>query len=116
MIKFEEAYEIVFQAAIKLETKKLDLNNSLGYVLAEDVKSDMNMPPFNKSAMDGYACKESDIGNELEVIEIIPAGKLPEKTIGKNQCSKIMTGAMIPEGADCVIIVEDTDEVSKNRS
>jgi len=115
MIKFEKAYKIVSQAAIKLGTKKLELNNSLGYVLAKDVKSDMDMPPFNKSAMDGYACKESEISNELEVIEVIAAGQIPKKSIEKNQCSKIMTGAMIPEGADCVIIVEDTEEISKNK-
>ena len=115
MIKFEEAYKIVSEAGIKLNTKKVTLNDSLGFVLAEDVKSDMNMPPFDKSAMDGYACKEADMANELEVVEIIPAGKIPEKIIGKNQCAKIMTGAMIPQGADCVIIVEDTEEIGNNK-
>ena len=114
MIKFEEAYKIVSEAGVILNTKKVTLNNSLGFVLAEDVKSDMNMPPFDKSAMDGYACKEVDMANELEVVEIIPAGKIPEKTIGKNQCAKIMTGSMIPKGADCVIIVEDTEDISNN--
>ncbi len=114
MIKFEEAYKIVSEAGIKLGTEKVSLIDSLGFVLAEDVKSDMNMPPFNKSAMDGYACKEVDIANDLEVVEIIPAGKLPKKVIGQNQCAKIMTGAMIPEGADCVIMVEDTEEIGNN--
>ena len=115
MIKFEEAYKIVAEAGIKLNTEKVKLNDALRYVLAEDVKSDMNMPPFNKSAMDGYACKEADIANELEVLEVIPAGKIPEETIGQNQCAKIMTGAMIPDGADCVIMVEDTEEIGTNR-
>ena len=115
MIKFEEVYKIVSEAGIKLSTEKVLLNNSLGCVLAEDVKSDMNMPPFDKSAMDGYACKEADMANELEVVEVIPAGKIPEKTIGKNQCAKIMTGAMIPEGADCVIMVEHTEETGNNK-
>ncbi len=115
MIKFEEAYNLVKSIDLKLETTKLKLNEALNYVLAEDVHSDMNMPPFNKSAMDGYACREVDLANELEVIEIIPAGKTPEKTIGENQCAKIMTGAMIPPGADCVIIVEDTEELAGNK-
>jgi molybdopterin molybdotransferase len=115
MIKFEEAYKIVTSINVQLETQKVKLNDALGYVLAEDVLSDMNMPPFNKSAMDGYACREIDLANELEVIEVIPAGKTPEKTIGENQCAKIMTGAMIPPGADCVIIVEDTEEVGENK-
>jgi molybdopterin molybdotransferase len=115
MIKFEEAYKIISEAGVKLSKEKVKLIDALGYVLAEDIKSDMNMPPFDKSAMDGYACKEVDIANELEVLEIIPAGKIPEKTIGQNQCAKIMTGAMIPDGADCVIMVEDTVEIGNNR-
>ncbi len=115
MIKFEEAYKIVSEAGIKLSTENVILNESLGHVLAEDVKSDMNMPPFDKSAMDGYACKQSDKNNKLEVVEIIPAGKIPGKTIGKNQCSKIMTGAMVPKGADCVIMVEHVEKISSNK-
>ncbi|OQY03534.1 MAG: hypothetical protein B6I20_04795 [Bacteroidetes bacterium 4572_117] len=115
MIKFEDAYRIVSEAGTELDTIKVKLIDGLGYVLAEDVKSDMDMPPFNKSAMDGYACKEVDIANELVVIEIIPAGQIPEKTVGNNQCAKIMTGAMIPDGADCVIMVEDTEEIGNNR-
>ncbi len=115
MIKFEEAYNIVKSVNVQLETQKVPLNDSLGYVLAENIRSDMNMPPFDKSAMDGYACREVDLAHELEVIEIIPAGKIPKKTIGENQCSKIMTGAMIPKGADCVIIVEDTEEINENK-
>ena len=115
MIKFEEAYDIVKNSVILLPTETVRLEDSLRRVLAEDVHADMNMPPFDKSAMDGYACRYQDIKNELEVIELIPAGKVPEKTIGENQCAKIMTGAMIPEGADCVIMVEDTEEVAENR-
>ncbi len=114
MIKFEEAYDIVKKSVRELPRERVQLKDSLGRVLAENVHSDMNMPPFDKSAMDGYACRYADIKNELEVIELIPAGKKPEKTIGKNQCSKIMTGAMIPEGADCVIMVEDTEGIGEN--
>ena len=58
--------------------------------------------------MDGYACKLADIRNPLKILEILPAGKKPGKTIGSNQCSKIMTGAAVPAGADCVIMVEHT--------
>ena len=75
----------------------------------------MNMPPFNKTAVDGYACRIVDATNELEVIEIIAAGSVPKKSIGSGQCSKIMTGAMIPQGADCVLMVEDTKEVAPKR-
>lgn len=108
MILFEEAYDIVINSTVQIHTENCSLPNALGKVLAQDVHSDMNMPPFNKSAMDGYACRTLDMYNELEVVEIIPAGVMPTKTIGPNQAAKIMTGAPVPQGADCVIIVEDT--------
>jgi molybdopterin molybdotransferase len=69
------------------------------------------MPPFNKSAVDGYACRQEDLTEELEVLEVIKAGKAPKKVIGKKQCSKIMTGAPVPEGANTVIMVEDVEEL-----
>ena len=115
MIPFEDAIDIVKKNTRILGTEKINYLNSLNRVLAEDVKSDMDMPPFNKSAMDGYACRKADIKDELEMIEVIPAGKTPEKKITKGTCSKIMTGAMIPEGADCVIIVEETEEAGENK-
>ena len=116
MIKFEEAYDIVINSAnFHLPTERINFEDSLGRILAEDVKSDINMPPFDKSAMDGFACRREDIDNELEVIEVLPAGKIPEKEVGKNQCTKIMTGAIIPDGADCVIMVEYTEEVGENK-
>jgi molybdopterin molybdotransferase len=108
MISVNEALNIILKTEYSLNTEIISFTNSLHRVLAEDVFSDINMPPFDKSAMDGFACKMSDTINELEIIETIPAGKIPEKKVGKNQCSKIMTGAPIPKGADCVIMVEDT--------
>ena len=114
MIRFEEAYRIVSENVKQLSPEKVKLEDSLYRILAKDVKSDMNMPPFDKSAVDGFACKKSDLKNPLEIIEIIPAGSLPQKVIGKNQCSKIMTGAKIPEGADVVIMVEHTKTISDN--
>ncbi len=115
MILFEKAYKIVVESATELGIEKIKLTSALNRVLAENVKSDMDMPPFDKSAMDGYACRQIDIDNELEVIEIIGAGQNPQKTIGKNQCAKIMTGAMVPQGADCVIKVEDTKKADNNK-
>ncbi len=115
MIIFEDAYKLVLNSAIIVENEYVDLNESLSRILAEDVISDINMPPFDKSAMDGYACRKEDIHNELQIIEVIPAGKVPVKRIKKNLCSKIMTGAMVPEGADCVLMVEHTEDISKNK-
>lgn len=111
MIKFEEAYGIVQDSiGYTLDTERVAFTDSLSRILAEDVYSDINMPPFDKSAMDGYACRNEDLKYELDVIEILPAGKVPEKKVGPKQCAKIMTGAIIPEGADCVIMVEHTEE------
>ena len=110
MITFKEAYNIVLEHARELSPENIDIKKSLGRILAEDITSDLDMPPFDKSAMDGYACKAEDINKELELIEIIPAGKIPEKSVKYGQCSKIMTGAVIPDGADTVIIVEESEE------
>ncbi len=116
MITFEEALKIVQDAVFyEVNAENVTLDKSLNRVLAQDVLSDLNMPPFNKSAMDGYACRMDDIHEELEVLEIIPAGTKPTQPIEKGQCSKIMTGAMMPEGANCVLKVEDTEEVPGNK-
>lgn len=107
MIDYHAALEIIISAAIRLETEKTGLRDSCGRVLAMEVFHDRDMPPFHKSAMDGYACRRTDLGHKMEVVETISAGKAPEKVIGVNQCSKIMTGAVVPESADCVFKKED---------
>ena len=112
MISFEEAFKIVMQAVFETEAEKMPFNDSCGRILDEDIISDIDMPPFNRSAVDGYSCHRSDLMNELEVIEIIAAGKEPEKKPGKNQCSKIMTGAIVPDGCDIVIMVEETENIT----
>ncbi len=106
MILFEEALQIISQSAIPLASEKIKLEDCLGRVLSKDVFSDMDMPPFDKSAVDGFACRKADLKNELTVIETIPAGKVPVKIVGPNECSKLMTGGMLPAGADTVIMVE----------
>lgn len=108
MIRIEEAYKLVTGAVVPMNTEQVDIKDSLHRVLAEDIVSDVDMPPFNKSAMDGYACKADDLKKPLDVIETIPAGRAPNKHISEGQCAAIMTGAPVPEGADCVIKIEDT--------
>lgn len=115
MTTFEEAYNIVIESAKPVGSEHCSIEESLGRILATDVVSDMDMPPFNRSAMDGYACKREDLQNELEVLETIAAGESSTKTVGKNQCTKIMTGAAVPEGADVVIMVEQTEIISENK-
>ena len=111
MIPFDEAYETVMAQSVHWSAERVSVDQALGRVLAEDVRSDMDMPPFNKSAMDGYACRRADLGDALTVVEEIPAGTFPKRAVGPGQCSKIMTGAPVPEGADCVIMVEKTSQV-----
>jgi len=112
MIAFEEALHKVLSSAKLLTIESVPLQSALNRVLALDVFSDMDMPPFNKSAVDGYACRKEDLLETLSVIEVIKAGKSPSKSVQPGQCSKIMTGAMLPEGADLVMMVEDTVEDS----
>lgn len=114
MLPFDKAFETVLNSAGRLGTERIDFRFALGRILAEDIESDMDIPPFHKSAMDGYACQRADLSNELAVVEIIAAGSVPQKTIETNQCSKIMTGAMIPDGADCVIMKEYIDCPTEN--
>jgi len=108
MISFDNAYEIVMDSSINLGTETVSFTDSLNRTLACDIKSDMDMPPFNKATVDGFACRKADLGNELAILETIAAGTHPEKAISGNQCSRIMTGAPVPGGADVVIMVEDS--------
>ncbi len=109
MISFEKALEIIIDSARTIGSERVAMLDSLNRILAEDVISDLDMPPFNKSAMDGFACRRSDLGNAMKVIETIPAGKVPQFRVSEGECSRIMTGAMVPDGADTVIMVEQTE-------
>jgi molybdopterin molybdotransferase len=110
MIPYEEALEIVMAEARVLGEDDVDLGRALDRVLAVDVRSDMDMPPFDKSAMDGFACRTEDLQGPMKIIETVVAGQLPERSIGPGECSRIMTGAAVPEGADTVVMVEHTEE------
>ena len=114
MISLEEALTVVLSVNQMPEIEQVCLEHATNRVLAEDVFSDLNMPPFDKSAMDGYACRKQDLKNELELIELIPAGQSPTKRIGENQCAKIMTGAEVPEGADVVVMIEHIEQISES--
>jgi molybdopterin molybdotransferase len=109
MLPFEKALKTVLDSARRLGSERVDITRAVNRILAEDVKSDIDMPPFDKATRDGYACRRKDLANELTIIETIQAGVPPRKAIESNQCSKIMTGAAVPQGADCVIMVEFTE-------
>lgn len=114
MISQAEAYKIMMARACTLASERVILDDALGRVLAQDVRSDLNMPPFNKSAMDGYACRRDDLANHLRVVEILKAGEEPRKSIGPGECAKVMTGGVLPEGAECVVMVEQSEKLNGN--
>lgn len=111
MITFEEAFKIVTESSFRLGKEEVGLAEASGRALTMAVKSDMDMPPWNKSAVDGYACRHSDLSRELTVLETIAAGAMPEKTVEPGTCSRIMTGAAVPAGADYVFMLEDSAEL-----
>ena len=90
----------------------------LGRVLAEDARADADSPPFAKSLRDGYAVRAADCatpGAELQVIAEIAAGAVPTETVGPGECARIFTGAPIPDGADAVVMQEDTQPLDGDR-
>jgi molybdopterin molybdotransferase len=95
---------------------RIPLDDALDSVLAEDVVSRLNIPPWTNSAMDGYAARSEDVRGatdihpvRLKVVEQIPAGRFPDRAISSGECARIFTGAPLPDGADSVIRQEDTD-------
>jgi len=114
MIALKQALQMVLNAARPLGTERLDMGDALGHILAEDIIADSDMPPFDRATVDGYACRRADLGGLLTVIETIPAGFAPAKTVRPNRCAKIMTGAAVPRGADCVVMVEQTEAAGEN--
>lgn len=119
MLSVAEALKSILEQSKPLAAARINLIDlPLGHVLAEAVTSDIDSPPYTKSMMDGYALNSEDISTPpttLSVIEEIAAGKMPTKTIGKGQASRIMTGAPIPGGADAVVMIERTEMVSANQ-
>lgn len=111
MITFEEAFRIVTENHFRTGKEVVTLADACGRALVVPVKSDMDMPPWNKSAVDGYACRHEDLGHELTVIETVAAGVMPEKDVAPGSCSRIMTGAAVPKGADYVFMLENSEEL-----
>jgi len=109
MLSYEDALVLVLGKAWRLPSERVELDAALHRVLAQDAVSDMDMPPFDKSAVDGYACRSEDTGNALNVVGIIPAGVYPERVLCAGETLKIMTGAPMPAGADCVVMKEHVD-------
>lgn len=116
MISVEEAQKIILNEISVIGNEKVLLTESLGRTLSEEIISPLNHPPWDSSAMDGYAVRLSDTKGAsperpayLKIIEEIPAGSLPQKTLRKGEAAKVMTGAPLPKGADAVVMVEETE-------
>jgi len=109
MISIDQALQIIVSQAKPVSaTESVILTTANGRFLAENIAADRDLPPFNRVAVDGYACKMGDLLKELEMLEIVPAGKKAEKVIGNGKCSKVMTGCALPDGAETVFMVEDS--------
>ncbi len=112
MLQVADAQAIVRQHLKPLPPEPMALTSAaLGHVLATDVVSDLDMPPYHKSMMDGYAVRSVDLPTgkgTLHVIEEITAGQVPRRSLEAGQASRIMTGAPIPAGCDAVVIIERT--------
>jgi molybdopterin molybdotransferase len=119
MIPVAEAQQIVLQQTQPLPPVALALGpRTVGLVLAEDVASDLDMPPYDKTLMDGYAVRTADLAAgsaTLEVIEEVLAGHVPQRAVGPGQATRLMTGAPIPAGADAVVMVERTRAAGTDR-
>jgi molybdopterin molybdotransferase len=119
MLSVREALEIVLKHAAPLPPRATPLTSeSVGLVLAEDVASDIDSPPFDKAMMDGFALCCADLRDgqaELTIIEEIPAGKTPTVEVKAGQASRIMTGAPIPHLADAVVMIERCELLPNQR-
>lgn len=115
MRPIEEALKVVLDSIKVLGTERVPLQDSDGRILAEDIYSRIYLPPWDNSAMDGYALKWEDIREasqdrplRLRITDEVRAGAMPSKSVHTGEAIRIMTGAPVPEGTDTVVRVEDT--------
>ena len=115
LLSVDEALDRILTRITPLEAAEMPLLDALGAVLAEDAVADRDIPPFRNSAMDGYAVRADDVreaGARLRVVGSVAAGTMPATPVGRGEALRIMTGAPVPDGADTVVRVEDTDNGS----
>ncbi len=117
MLSVEQARERILALVPVLEPEERPLLETLGQVLAEDLAAAFDIPPWDNSAMDGYAVRHQDVHDAtptvLRVIDTVAAGQWPQEQVRPGTAIRIMTGAPIPPGADAVVPFEDTDEMER---
>jgi molybdopterin molybdotransferase len=111
MLSVDEALALVAKHATPLAPRTVPLGDAAGLVMAEDIVSEVNSPPYDKSLMDGYAVRSDDRQPERRILEEIAAGAVPRYRITPGTASRIMTGAPLPESADAVIPVEQSETI-----
>lgn len=112
MLPVADARARIVAALTVMPAETVDLRHAAGRVLAEDVAARRTQPPFDASAMDGWACRQADLGTlpaRLKPVGAAPAGGRHEGTVGPGECVRIFTGAPLPAGADAIVIQEDAD-------
>ncbi|HEX4415520.1 MAG TPA: gephyrin-like molybdotransferase Glp [Lacipirellulaceae bacterium] len=114
MHSVEEALDLVAEHCQPLAPQRVPLADAAGLLLADEITSDIDSPPYDKSMMDGYAVRSADREPERQVLEEIAAGSVPRIPLTLGAVSRIMTGAPIPEGADAVVPVEQSELVGNN--
>jgi molybdopterin molybdotransferase len=120
MILVEEARRIILKHMPVLGLEKVSLPCALGRALGEEIRAGADIPPWDNSAMDGYAIRAEDVQGAdrqqpilLQVVGDLPAGKVPTASLGAGEAIRIMTGAPMPAGADGVVMVEDTEAMGE---
>jgi len=116
MLTVEEASARILADIVVLDIEQIPLRNALGRVLASDVRSPLSLPPWDNASMDGYAVHADDVRSASEtapvalpVLETVAAGGRATRALPRGAAIRIMTGAPVPQGADSVVRVEDTD-------
>ena len=113
MRPLEEVQAEVFDTVGILGTEPVTLDSAAGRVLGQDIVADEDVPPFANSAMDGFAVRSEDVieaGAVLRLVDDVPAGRVASVALGEGEAIKIMTGAPMPDGADSILRVEDSEE------
>jgi molybdopterin molybdotransferase len=110
LIEYPEAVRLVLENVRLLSVEDVPLAEAGGLALAEDLKAKFDSPPFDNSAVDGYAVRSADAeaGRSFRVVDEAPAGRPAAKSVGEGEAVKIFTGGVIPGGADAVVMVENT--------
>jgi molybdenum cofactor synthesis domain-containing protein len=110
LIEYPEAERLVLESTPGLPVEETPLVEALGLALARDLQATTDSPPFDNSAVDGYALRSADaeVGRVFRVVDEAPAGRPAKKSVGDGEAIKIFTGGVIPDGADAVVMVENT--------